>query len=216
MIKPSVKSMCTDAPINGSVRDEKDEKSDRMGVSDDVELEDEYETLFYGEGAAHDSLENDSAFKPIYSIGYWNDPVDNDSPCASAAILPFTGVEKISDFSINIVGDSFIEYKVVWPEQMAVSTILHRMWLERKGRRSNLAEYHGVVKFFEKMMGPRRLYGNRIETTARIPINMKVESRASTHLLAFLGTTFKVIYLILSGPARKVTNLDDQAISWKK
>ena len=216
MIKPNVKSMCTDAPINGSVCDEKDEKSDRMGISDDVELEEEDETLLYGEGAAHEIVENDSAFKPIYSIGYWNDPDDNDSPCASVAILSFTGVDKISDFSINIVGDSFIEYKVVWPEQMTVSTILHRMWLEGKGRRSKLAEYHGMVKCFEKMMGPLRRHDNRIETTARIPINMKVESRASTHLLAFPGTTAKVIYIILRGPARKVTNLDDQAISWEK
>ena len=216
MIKPNVKSICTDSPINGSVCDDKDEKSDRMGVYDDIELEDKDKSSFYGEDAAHDSVENDSALKPIYSIGYWNDPDDNDSPCVSVAILSFTGVKKISDFSVSIVGGSFIEYEVVWPEQMTVSTILHRMWLEGKCRCSKLAEYHGMVKCFEKMMGPLRRHDNRIETTARIPINIEVDSRASTHLLAFPGTTAKVIYIILRGPARKVTNLDGQAISWEK
>ena len=58
--------MCTDAPINGRVCDEKDEESDRMGISHNIKLEDEDETLCYGEGAAHDSVENDSAFNPIF------------------------------------------------------------------------------------------------------------------------------------------------------
>ncbi len=152
---------------------------------------------------------DDTIFKPIYSIGYWNDPDDNDIPCASVAILPFTGVDKLSDFSINIVGGSCIEYKVVWPQQLTVSTMLHRMWLDGKGRRSKLAEYHGIVKCFEKMMAPLRRHDNRIETTARILINMKVESRVSSHLLGFPGTSAKLIYIILRGPAKKVSNLDD-------
>ena len=198
--------MCTEAPTDKIECEDNDNKSDRVMFSDDIEVGDEEESFSYGEVSVTDRFDEDTIFKPIYSIGYWNDPDDNDSPCASVSTLSFTGVDKLSDFPLNIVGDSCIEYKVVWPEQLTVSTLLQRMWLEGKGLRSNLAEYHGMVKYFENMMAPLRHHGNRIETTARIPINMIVESRLSTHLLAFPGTSAKIIYIILRGPARKVTN----------
>ena len=208
--------MCTEVPVAEMECEDNEDKSDRFLLSDDIEIDDDEESFPYVKDPIPVRLEEDSIFKPIYSIGYWNDPDDNDSPCASVAILSFTGVDKLSDFSINIVGDSCIEYKVVWPEHLTVSTLLHRMWLEGKGRRCKLAEYHGMVKCFEKMMAPLRRHDNRIETTARIPINMKVESRLSTHMLAFPGTSAKIIYIILRGPVRKVTNLDDEAIAWEK
>ena len=73
---------------------------------------------------------NQSYFKPIYSVGYWDDPEDNNNPCASVAILTFSGTDTKSEFSVNAVDKKYIEYKVTWPEVLTDKTKLHRVWLE--------------------------------------------------------------------------------------
>ena len=154
MWKQSVKSMCAVSRLVKKESQDNGEKSDRLIVSDHIDIDDIDETYPYNEDVEEDCFADHSVFKPIYSIGYRNDPDDNDSPCASLAILSFTVIDMLSDFSITIVGDSYIEYKALWPEHITINTVLRRMWLEGKGRRSKLAEYHGMVKCFEKMMAP--------------------------------------------------------------
>ncbi len=51
------------------------------------------------------------------------------------AILTFSGIDKLSDFSINIVGGRLLEYKVVWPVSLTTSDQLHAAWIEGKGER---------------------------------------------------------------------------------
>lgn len=97
-----------------------------------------------------------------------------------------------------------------------MSRVLHSLWLDGKGARKKLEDYHGMLKSFEPMLSPLRRFDNRIESTARIPLKIKVESRPEVHLLAFPNTTARIVYVILRGPARKVTTLSDDKITWEK
>lgn len=45
---------------------------------------------------------------------------------------------------------------------------------------------------------------------------MKVESRPEVRPLSFPNTSARIIYIILRGPARKVTTLNDDNIVWEK
>ena len=211
-----VKALCTEATAPESEVEEEYIKLERSPTAEEDDKNEPIDGGTVSNATRSILLEDDTSFKPIYGIGYWNDPAYNDNPCASVATLSFTGIDKLSDFTINIVGDSCIEYRVVWPEPLTVSTTLHRMWLDGKGHHTKLTDYHGMVKCFDRMMAPLRRHDNRIETTARIPLNMKVESRVATHLLAFPNSTARVIYVVLRGPARKVTNLEDQDIPWEQ
>ena len=163
-----------------------------------------------------ESINDPTVFKPIYTVGYWEDPDDNDNPCASVAILNFSGIDRRSDFSVNIVHENILELKILRPECLTVSRILHSVWLTGKGNRKKLEEYHGMLKSFESMLAPLRRFNNRIETTARIPLQMRVESRPEVHLLAFPNTTARIIYVLLRGPACKVSSLIDDAIEWEQ
>ena len=211
MKKTDLKPMCTEQSHDDGDQRE-DVKPGRSVLHEDsIELDDA-ESYMNSECIAADSPSSTADFNPIYSIGYWDDPEDNDNPCASVAILTFTGIDKLSDFSLNIVGNKTLEYKVLWPEAITNNTLLHRVWIEGKGKRKKIEEYHGMVKCMDGMLAPMRRHDTRVETTARIPIDMKVESRPEIHLLAFPGSTARIIYVILRGPARKVANLDDQSI----
>ena len=73
-----------------------------------------------------------------------------------------------------------------------------------------------MVKCFDSMLSPMRPHDKRVETSAMIPINMKVENRPQIHLLSFPNTSTRVIYVILGGPALKTTNLDEQELVWEQ
>ena len=75
------------------------------------------------------NITNPSIFNPIYAVGYWDDPDDNDNPCASVAILNFSGIDRRSDFSVSIVDENILEFKVLWPECLTESRILQSVWL---------------------------------------------------------------------------------------
>ncbi len=132
------------------------------------------------------------------------------------SILTFSGTDKLSDFSINIVGGRLLEYKVVWPVSFTTSDQLHAAWIEGKGDRKKLANYHGMIKCFDSMLSPMRRHDSRVETSAMIPINMKVETRPEIHLLSFPNTSARIMHVILRGPARKTTNLNEQELVWEQ
>ena len=85
----------------------------------------------------------------------------------------------------NMVSRRLLVYKVVSPTSVTVSDQLHAVWIEGKGDRKKLAHYHGMVKYFDSILSPMRRHDSRVETSATIPINMKVQTRPEIHLLAF-------------------------------
>ena len=210
----TVKPLCSEAALES--------ESDREDVKNELEYEDTisndvyHETKFRDSCNAKSDLPGVHNFKPIYSIGYWNDPDDIDNPRASVAILTFSGIGRLSDFSMNIIGGRTLVYKVVWPACMTVSNQLHVVWIDGKGYRKKLAYYHGMVKCFDVMYAPMRRHDGRVETSASIPLNMKVETRPEIHLLAFPNNTAREIYVIIRGPARRTTNLDEQELVWEE
>ena len=210
-----MKAVCTEPSLD-EADEREDVKPERSVIHDESIALEDTGSYVNSEGIFVDSPCNNGDFKPIYSIGYWDDPDDNDNPCASVAILTFSGIDKLSDFSVNIVGNKTLEYKVLWPEPLTNNTLLHNVWIDGKGKRKKIEEYHSMVKCMDTMLAPMRRHDRRVETIARISIDMKVESRPQIHLLAFPGSTARVIYIILRGPARKVTNLDDQNIEWEQ
>ena len=66
------------------------------------------------------------------------------------------------------------------------------------------------------MLGPIRQDNGRVETYDMISVNMKVETHPEIHLLAFPNMSACVIYTIPRGPARKMANLAEQELIWKK
>lgn len=105
-----------------------------------------------------------------------------------------------------------MEYKVVWPSSLTISDQLHAVWIDGKGDRKKLANYHGMVQYFDSMLSPMRRQDDRIETSSMIPINIKVETRPEIHLISFPNTSARIIHVILRSPARKTTNLEEQEL----
>ena len=105
-----------------------------------------------------------------------------------------------------------MEYKVVWPTSLTVSDQLHALWIEGKGDRKKLTHSHGMVKCFDSILSPVRRLDTRVETSAMVPIKMKVETRPEIHLLAFPNSSARIVYVILRGPARKTANLNEQEL----
>ncbi len=86
---------------------------------------------------------------------------------------------------------------------------LHAVWIDGKGESKKLANYHGMVKCFDSMLAPMRSLGSRVETSAIIPTNMKVETQPEIRLLSLPNTCARIFYVIQQGSARKTTNLDE-------
>ncbi len=132
------------------------------------------------------------------------------------SLLTFSGNDKLSDFSINIVGGRLLEYKVVGPVSSNTSDQLHAEWIDGKGERKKLANYHRMLKCFDSMLSSMRRHDSRVETSAMIPMNMKVETRPEIYLLSFPNTTARIIYVILRGPARRTQNLYELELIWEQ
>ena len=79
--------------------------------------------------------------------------------------------------------------KYAWPVCLTVSDQPHGVWIESKGDRKKPANYHGMVKSFDTMLSPMHRHDSRVETSAMIPINMKVETRPEIHYLSFPDST---------------------------
>ena len=171
----TIKPLCAEAAVE-TVSEKEDLKND--GCFGDPNSEDLDDNFIFGDNPTPKSIvTNHYSFKPIYFIGYWNDPDDNDNPSASVAILTVSGIDKISDFFINIVSGRLLEYKVVWPTSLTVSDQLHAVWIEDKGDRKKLTHYLWMVKCFDSMLSTMRRHNTRVETSAMVPINMKVETQ---------------------------------------
>ena len=92
-----------------------------------------------------------------------------------------------------------MEYKVVQLSSMTVCTQVHTVWIDGKGDRKQLADYHGMVKCFDSILALMRRRDGRVETSSMIPINTKVETRPEIHSLAFLSTP-----ALLQGVPKKI------------
>lgn len=155
-----------------------------------------------------------SMFMPVFTVGYWDDPADSYSPCASVNIWSFSGLDKSSDFSINVV-NSCVEFTAVWPEEMTTAEILHGVWMNGTGGRQKIAAYHPMVTCFDAMLAPLRRHDGRVHTVTKIPVKMRVESRPEVHLLKFPNSTLRLIYVILRGPAKKTIPAADSELVWE-
>ncbi len=114
-----MKQICTEASVDTESEKEglKQENWSEEEILDDTENDANYRDSNIPKSIVTDH----NSFQPIYSIGYWSDFEGNNNPYASVAILIFSGILIMSDFSINIVGGRLLEYKVVWPVIMTVS-----------------------------------------------------------------------------------------------
>ncbi len=187
----------------GDKGEEKDEGLHIDGISKDIENDSNYKDAQIPKSF---TTEN-HFFKTIYSVGYRSDREDNDNPCASVAILTFSGIYKLSDFSINVVGGRLLEYKIVWPVSLTVSGLLHALWIDGKGGPKKWTRFYGMVKCFDSILAPMRGHDGRVEASAMILSYMKVETRPEIHLLSFPNTTAGIIHVILRVPACRTKNL---------
>ena len=186
--------MCTE-PI-ASVQEKK------PGAELLIDSEEDDKSSIEGGYSGKEILLPDTLFKPIYSVGVWENPDDRDNKRISVAILMCTGTEKRGDFTINVVdGGEFLEYSVFWPRAMTDTTALHKMWLVGKGVQQ-IKSYHPMVRAFLPFLERnRRKHDGRVESKARIPLPFAVESRFEEFTLNF-SSKERILYIILKAPAQ--------------
>ena len=151
-------------------------------------------------------------FKPIYAIGAWQKPDDNDNRYVSIAILLFTGQDTTSSYSVDVVdGGNYLKCSVIWPIPFENPRLLHRKWIEVTGPHQ-IMHYHPIVTCFNQFI--RRLRGDRerIRTTARIPLPFPVETDVDEHLLKFPGTSARVLYCAMRAPAQKTRKVEEREL----
>ncbi len=87
----SVKPLCTKVSVETESEKEELNNESCYGEENSKDVDEEFD---YGENDTSKSIATDHfSAKPIYSIGYWNDPDNNDNPYASVAILTISGIE---------------------------------------------------------------------------------------------------------------------------
>eukprot|EP00171_Calliarthron_tuberculosum_P006567 IDg6567t1 len=133
-------------------------------------------------------------FKPIYSVGDWNNPEDLENRRVSVAILMCSGIDKRNDFCLNVVNQGWVlEYSVVWPHAMVNMEALHKMWLLGAGGVPRIEKYHPMLKSFDPFLEKlRRPHDGKIETKARISLPFKCETRFTFHTLQWAGSSQRV------------------------
>lgn len=154
---------------------------------------------------------SDLQFKPIYSIGAWQEPDENDNRYVSVAILMFTGQDKTTSFSVNVVDGEYLEYSIAWPRPLCDTNLLHRKWISGEGRNTRKLEYyHPMIRCFLPFIS--RIRGNRekMVTTARIPLPFPVETNVDQHLLKFPNTSARILYCMMRAPANKKRDTEEE------
>ena len=81
--------------------------------------------------------------------------------------------------------------------------LLHKKWRVGQGV-NRIQNHHPLVRCFNEFFEKTQREDGRISSTARIPLPFVVESRPEVFLLSFIGTSQKVLYVILKAPAKKV------------
>ena len=186
-------------PLPDAVREEESEKSESCDDNGD-----DGRQVFTSIGpVGFETISSDFNFKPIYSIGAWQEPDEDDNRFVSVAILLFTGQDTTSSYSINVVDGEYLEYTVTWPIPFGDPKLLHRKWVTGSTQPSRMMHYHPMVtcfnEFFKRIRGDRE----RITTTSRLPLPFPVETEVDQHLLKFPGTSARILYCILRAPAQK-------------
>lgn len=155
-------------------------------------------------------------FKPIYAVGEWNNPEDLENRRVSVAILMCTGTEKRNDFTLNVVSQGWaLEYSVLWPRAMVDMETLHKMWLLGAGDVPRIEKYHPMLKSFHPFLDSlRRPHDGNIETKSRISLPFKCETRFTFHTLQWTGSSQRVLYVILSAPAKQTCVLENEPIAF--
>lgn len=206
-VKPTIpKPMSTMIPDN-SINDCESNRS--LEIDESVVAEDR--SMVDGDFGMEIGL-SEFFFKPIYSIGAWQKPDDNDNRYVSIAILFFTGQDTTSSYSVDVVdGGNYLEYSVAWPIPFEDPRLLHRKWIEGNGP-LQIMPYHPMVTCFNQFI--RRLRGDRerIRTTARLPLPFPVETDVEEHLLKFPGTSARVLYCVMRAPAQKTRRLEEREL----
>ena len=205
--KPVIpKPMCTIAPERTSSEYRSDES-----VSDSESVPAEVNS--HGNGNfGMELISSEFYFKPIYSLGAWQKPDDNDNRYISVAILLFTGQDTTLSYNLAVVGGgNILEYSVTWPPPFEIPRLLHRKWLEVENS-TRIMHYHPMVTCFNQFI--RRIRGDRerIRTTSRLPLPFPVETDIDEHLLKFPGTAARVLYGIIRAPAEKTRNLEEREL----
>ncbi len=78
-----------------------------------------------------DKEEDPFSFKPIFSMGQWEDIVNEDKRVSIAILLPsgVGGEEKNHDLRVSEDGNHLI-VSVLWPQALVDVEMLHKSWLD--------------------------------------------------------------------------------------
>ena len=186
--------MATQVPTNDEVNDSIEVLSDCNESND-------------GNGGS-EILLHDSIFKPIYTLGVWLAPDDDENSQISVAILLFSGTDKKNEIDISVVdGGEYLEYSIKWPSMMTTAEEMHRKWLSGNGDEKLLQSYHPMVTCFKQFIAKLRNRQNIVGTTARIPLPFEVESRFTYYLLKSPISSARVLYVHLRAPAKQQLNV---------
>ena len=106
---------------------------------------------------ATNEMKLEMLFKSLYLVGHCDDDENRDKKCCSVATLLFSCTNDVTDYSLHIVDDRFLEGTVMWPETLTDPLKLHDIWLQGMST-TKLIKYQPLIKFCNYFF-PKHRYG---------------------------------------------------------
>ncbi len=146
----------------------------------------------------------DAFSKPIYTIGVWLFPDEEENAHVSVAILLFSGTDKQNQIEVNVVDSGgYLEYAVRWPSMMTDANEMHRKWLKNSVEEQRLQFYHPMITCFKQYVARLRRRESTVRSTARIPLPFDVETCFEYYLPKSVSSSARILYGHLHAPANQ-------------
>lgn len=171
------------------------------------------------DGAAEEDNVIDSSyvFKPLFTMGVWEDIGSEDKRISIAILLPSGIGERKKDHDIRVSDDGlFLQISVVWPPALTDVEMLHRKWSADDQGLGQLALRTQAFKRFLKTL--RTTKNDAIQSSYNISLPFVVKSdiadvRKKRCYLSWLSlkTHSRVLYVTLEAPPKDY-GLDDDEV----
>lgn len=140
-------------------------------------------------------------FKPLVNMSVWKDPRTKDSRISLAVLLESGVGESPGDLKVCVDGQ-YLRITVKWPSVLMDVLKLNAVFLQGDGV-DRIEDYHPqIVGFYDFLEQFQRKEGDAVESVAKIPLPFFVKPDFHKRLMAWEGTSEKVLYVTLFAPDR--------------
>lgn len=98
-------------------------------------------------------LFHESVFKPMYILGCWCTPDNDENPHISVSILLVSGPDENNEININVVtGVEYLEYSIKWSSIITNTDEKYRKSLSGNRDKKLLQSYHPIEAYFKQFI----------------------------------------------------------------